>query len=134
MTQLAEKITEPDGENIQSVTDTEISQQPGIIADINMSFGKTCTETSSVGSGMVETEGITNKTYPESIIDELAKKKETRRKDINQEDLAHLTIWDFAGQDVFFDTHHMFLTNDGVYIFVFNVEEWKTSNDKIKGK
>lgn len=72
-------------------------------------------------------------TYPKGIIDGVTKAKENKRTDIHSDDLAYLTIWDFAGQDIFFDTHHMFLTDDGIYIFVFNVEEWKENSAQITG-
>ncbi|GBG30858.1 WD repeat-containing protein pop2 [Hondaea fermentalgiana] len=33
------------------------------------------------------------------------------------------TIWDYAGQDVFYTLHHIFLTQEGVYMLVFNMNE-----------
>lgn len=34
-----------------------------------------------------------------------------------------ISIWDFAGQHLFYVLHHLFLTSNGVYLVVFNAEE-----------
>jgi GTPase SAR1 family protein len=34
-----------------------------------------------------------------------------------------VSVWDFAGQDVFMELHRLFLTPHGVYLVVFNVQE-----------
>jgi len=37
------------------------------------------------------------------------------------EDTVLLALWDFAGQDVFYSMHHLFLTKTGVYLLVFDI-------------
>ncbi|XP_033102384.1 uncharacterized protein LOC117105364 [Anneissia japonica] len=33
---------------------------------------------------------------------------------------ARLSIWDFAGQNIYYNTHHLFMPKQGVYLIVFN--------------
>ncbi|XP_033095539.1 uncharacterized protein LOC117100096 [Anneissia japonica] len=33
---------------------------------------------------------------------------------------ARLSLWDFAGQDMYYNTHHLFMSKQGVYLIVFN--------------
>ncbi|GBG33603.1 Protein kinase, putative [Hondaea fermentalgiana] len=41
------------------------------------------------------------------------------------------TIWDYAGQDVFYALHHIFLTREGgVFMLVFDMQELLTEQDK----
>lgn len=40
----------------------------------------------------------------------------------NQDNLI-MSLWDFAGQKLFFMMHHLFLTSHGVYLVVFNTQE-----------
>ena len=74
--------------------------------------------------------------YRKDIIDEVSRAKANERKDVHPDELAFLTVLDFAGQEEFYDTHHIFLSEDGIYIFVFNLAEWieGDSEDRIKGK
>ncbi|XP_060080543.1 uncharacterized protein LOC132559928 [Ylistrum balloti] len=39
------------------------------------------------------------------------------------EEKAYLSVWDFGGQKVFYDSHHIFLSKDAVYIVCFNVSD-----------
>ncbi|XP_021344548.1 probable inactive serine/threonine-protein kinase roco10, partial [Mizuhopecten yessoensis] len=39
------------------------------------------------------------------------------------EEKAYLSVWDFGGQKVFYDSHHIFLSKDAVYIVCFNVDD-----------
>jgi len=36
---------------------------------------------------------------------------------------AHISLWDFAGQEDFYATHHVFLSPDGVFVVVCNAEK-----------
>ncbi|XP_033095525.1 uncharacterized protein LOC117100086 [Anneissia japonica] len=36
---------------------------------------------------------------------------------------ARLSLWDFAGQDMYYNTHHLFMSKQGVYLIVFNAVE-----------
>ncbi|XP_033117377.1 uncharacterized protein LOC117117237 isoform X2 [Anneissia japonica] len=36
---------------------------------------------------------------------------------------ARLSLWDFAGQDMYYNTHHLFMPKQGVYLVVFNAVE-----------
>ncbi|XP_033095529.1 uncharacterized protein LOC117100088 isoform X2 [Anneissia japonica] len=36
---------------------------------------------------------------------------------------ARLSLWDFAGQDMYYNTHHIFMPKQGVYLVVFNAVE-----------
>ncbi len=35
----------------------------------------------------------------------------------------HLAVWDYGGQRVFYDLHHLFLTRLACYVVVFNMEK-----------
>ena len=74
---------------------------------------------------------INDTIYSDELLDDVARSRRNERKDVELDDLAHLSIWDFAGQEVFFDSHRMFLCEDGIYIFVFNVEEWANHVNNI---
>ncbi|XP_033750651.1 uncharacterized protein LOC117334916 [Pecten maximus] len=39
------------------------------------------------------------------------------------EEKAYLSVWDFGGQKVFYDSHHIFLSKDAVYLVCFNVDD-----------
>ncbi|XP_071965568.1 uncharacterized protein [Antedon mediterranea] len=36
---------------------------------------------------------------------------------------ARLSLWDFAGQEMYYNTHHLFMPKQGVYLVVFNAVE-----------
>ncbi|XP_070562813.1 uncharacterized protein [Ptychodera flava] len=36
---------------------------------------------------------------------------------------TRLSLWDFAGQALYYNTHHVFISNHAVYLLVFNLEE-----------
>ncbi|XP_033096420.1 uncharacterized protein LOC117100736 [Anneissia japonica] len=36
---------------------------------------------------------------------------------------TRLSLWDFAGQDIYYNTHHLFMPKQGVYLIVFNAVE-----------
>lgn len=38
------------------------------------------------------------------------------------DDKVMFTIWDFAGQEIFYTVHHLFLTNYGIYFLLFNIK------------
>lgn len=38
-------------------------------------------------------------------------------------DTIEMTIWDYGGQRVFYALHHLFLTQYGVYVLVFDMRE-----------
>ncbi|XP_069101772.1 uncharacterized protein [Argopecten irradians] len=44
--------------------------------------------------------------------------------DVLKDDEALLSIWDFAGDDVYEATHHIFMSSDAVYIIVFNADDF----------
>ncbi|XP_071965569.1 uncharacterized protein [Antedon mediterranea] len=46
---------------------------------------------------------------------------------------ARLSLWDFAGQEMYYNTHHLFMPKQGVYLVVFNaVEAISNPNKHIK--
>ena len=51
------------------------------------------------------------------------------------EQALRLSLWDFAGQDVFYSLHHLYLTRYGVYLVMFNME-WLCSSagDVVKAE
>jgi NLR family CARD domain-containing protein 3 len=51
------------------------------------------------------------------------------------EQSLRLSLWDFAGQDVFYSLHHLYLTRYGVYLVMFNME-WlsSTAGDDVRAE
>ena len=47
---------------------------------------------------------------------------------------AHISMWDFAGEDVFYATHHVFLSPDAVYLIVIDLSNADTNNITEIGK
>jgi len=47
---------------------------------------------------------------------------------VQGKDSLCFNIWDYAGQSVFYDLHHLFLTNLGIYLLVFNMSNFSTAN------
>ena len=47
-----------------------------------------------------------------------------------EETTVQLTIWDYGGQRVFYALHHLFLTEFGVYMLVFDMREVLNQEDK----
>ncbi|XP_077981109.1 uncharacterized protein LOC144436240 isoform X2 [Glandiceps talaboti] len=43
---------------------------------------------------------------------------------------TRLSLWDFAGQDIYYSMHHIFISSNAVYLVVFSIEE--ASKDKEK--
>ncbi|XP_062581687.1 uncharacterized protein LOC134243453 [Saccostrea cucullata] len=49
------------------------------------------------------------------------------------EKFAHVSMWDFAGEDVFYATHHVFLSPDAVFLVIIDLSNSETSNsDEIE--
>ncbi len=42
----------------------------------------------------------------------------------------NLSLWDFAGQDLYYNTHHTFMSAHAVYIIVFDLTKFKSDQDK----
>ncbi|XP_038060814.1 uncharacterized protein LOC119731680 isoform X1 [Patiria miniata] len=54
--------------------------------------------------------------------DKIKKKKLRRRQESgNMEEPIVLSIWDFAGQDLYYTTHQTFLSSRAIYVVVFNL-------------
>ena len=47
---------------------------------------------------------------------------------------AYVSMWDFAGEDVFYATHHVFLSPDAVYLIVIDLSNSETNNVTEIGK
>ena len=45
-------------------------------------------------------------------------------------DAIRMSIWDYGGQMVFYTLHHLFLTQYGVYLIVFNMQKLLDSVDE----
>lgn len=45
----------------------------------------------------------------------------------NPDDRIEFSSWDFAGQDVYYSTHHLFLSTRAIYMVVFNIVDFKSS-------
>lgn len=43
--------------------------------------------------------------------------------DNRMQEKAYLSMWDFAGEELFYATHHVFLSNDAVYLVVFDLKQ-----------
>ncbi|XP_033095531.1 uncharacterized protein LOC117100089 [Anneissia japonica] len=43
---------------------------------------------------------------------------------------ARLSLWDFAGQQMYYSTHHLFMPKQGVYLILFNAVEAVMNPDK----
>ncbi|XP_071964422.1 uncharacterized protein [Antedon mediterranea] len=43
---------------------------------------------------------------------------------------ARLSLWDFAGQEMYYNTHHLFMPKQGVYLVVFNAVEAISNPDR----
>ena len=54
--------------------------------------------------------------------------------ELDVEDTAFMSVWDYAGDEDFNATHHIFLTTDAVYILTFNVHEFFKQKSKCIGK
>jgi len=50
-----------------------------------------------------------------------------------EEEAFRFSIWDYAGQEVFYNLHHLYLTRYSVYMVVFNME-WLTSSAPLKAQ
>ncbi|XP_071964176.1 uncharacterized protein [Antedon mediterranea] len=48
--------------------------------------------------------------------------RKSMKSDVRNECLidARLSLWDFAGQEMYYNTHHLFMPKQGVYLVVFN--------------
>ena len=53
--------------------------------------------------------------------------------DAEKDDGVALTIWDYGGQDVFHALHHLFLTQYGIYMLVFDMRKLLSGSDETKG-
>ncbi|XP_060080541.1 uncharacterized protein LOC132559926 [Ylistrum balloti] len=58
------------------------------------------------------------------ILDEADKLRLAGRA-AEKDNIAYLSMWDFGGEKVFYDTHHVFLSKDAVYLLCFNVKEYQ---------
>ena len=56
-----------------------------------------------------------------------------KRKTFNREDEASVSVWDYAGDEDFTATHHIFLTTDAVYIITFNAAKLFKDQDEYMG-
>ncbi|XP_033106416.1 uncharacterized protein LOC117108504 isoform X2 [Anneissia japonica] len=43
---------------------------------------------------------------------------------------AKFSIWDFAGQEIYYNTHHLFMPKQGVYLILFNAIEAALNSEK----
>ncbi|XP_071964456.1 uncharacterized protein [Antedon mediterranea] len=43
---------------------------------------------------------------------------------------ARLSLWDFSGQEMYYNTHHLFMPKQGVYLVVFNAVEAISNPDR----
>ena len=123
-------LTLPRGNDDENVIYPGLVEQKGNMIHTTSSTNSYTTETTERELEAME------KRYSNYIIEGVARAKANERKDVPPEELAYLSVWDFAGQEEFYDTHHIFLSEDGIYIFVFNLAEWKdgTNNNQLKGK
>lgn len=46
-----------------------------------------------------------------------------------EQEKVYLSVWDFGGQKVFYDSHHIFLSTDAVYLVCFNVHDCLQDRD-----
>mmetsp|Transcript_12525 Transcript_12525/g.14613 ORF Transcript_12525/g.14613 Transcript_12525/m.14613 type:complete len:946 (-) Transcript_12525:74-2911(-) len=50
----------------------------------------------------------------------------------DERDAIKLSIWDFGGQKIFYAMHHIFMTESGVYVLVFDVRKMKVASETRK--
>ncbi|XP_021345742.1 uncharacterized protein LOC110445432 isoform X2 [Mizuhopecten yessoensis] len=62
------------------------------------------------------------------ILDE-AGKLQTAGTGTEQGDIAYLSMWDFGGEKIFYDSHHIFLSKDAVYLLCFDVKKLQEDQD-----
>ena len=127
-----QSTTPRSGNEEESILYPELSEQ-------NENGKQSSTDSYKTKATEIPLMGLDDK-YPKKIkkdiIEGVTKANANERKDVPPDELAYLSVWDFAGQEVFYDTHHLFLNDDGIYIFVFNLEEWKDAkgNHRLKGQ
>ncbi|XP_060065829.1 uncharacterized protein LOC132546145 isoform X1 [Ylistrum balloti] len=47
-------------------------------------------------------------------------------------DQAYLSLWDFGGEEPYYNTHHIFLSSDAVFLVVYNLEECILGSEQVK--
>lgn len=75
------------------------------------------------------------KEVPDSVVDIVQKMLDNASFDIKSQDSVAMTtkpsdgekivlnIWDFAGKEVYYTTHQVFLTSRALYVIVFNLTD-----------
>lgn len=48
-----------------------------------------------------------------------------RKSELDLMDSVMLTIWDFAGQKIFYTVHHLFLSSNGIYMLCFDLSKFQ---------
>ncbi|XP_033742427.1 uncharacterized protein LOC117328921 [Pecten maximus] len=46
-------------------------------------------------------------------------------------DQAYLSLWDFGGEEPYYNTHHIFLSSDAIFLVVYNLKECIEGTEKI---
>ena len=54
------------------------------------------------------------------------------QKELHDKQRLHFTMWDFGGQDVYKAIHHLFLSDDGLYLLVFDMSKLVSESDSAK--
>lgn len=68
-----------------------------------------------------------------SFVDEVANKGLTVievEKSNDVRDVPYASVWDFAGQNIYYTTHHFFLNNRSIYLLLMDVSKPLKTNDK----
>lgn len=86
---------------------------------------KSSVKPSRVAKLSAKTKGLTSSfTLARSTFPRKSKNPGSKFHPLDQpehEDIVPLTIWDFAGQRVFYSVHHLFLSDNGIYMLCFNL-------------
>ena len=102
--------------------DMQHSSQQGTTSEID-SDGKSVKPVSEIGSDEKSVNTVSeigNNAAPASEeINALIKKLE--KKELDDDCEIYCTIWDFAGQSVYYATHRLFLTYSAIYLLVHNL-------------
>jgi len=111
-------------ETVEEEQDTDLLvEPPSAVAVRAVEQGKPAKDDGNAGAGVVET-GLDDGLNAELVMKLLS-------DFTSEESSLIISVFDYGGQSIFNVIHHLFLTHNGVYLLVFNME-WLLSTEDIK--